>query len=53
MKLDGRASLMKMENTPELTTERLLLRRFRPGDEEDLFAVYRDREVNRLSLIHI
>lgn len=47
MKLDGRASLMKMENTPELTTERLLLRRFRPGDEEDLFAIYRDREVNR------
>ena len=33
MKLDGRASLMKMEITPELTTERLLLRRFRPGDE--------------------
>ena len=34
------------ENTPKLETSRLILRRFAPGDEDALFALMSDREVN-------
>lgn len=35
-----------LENTPELATSRLVLRRFARGDEEALFALLRDEAVN-------
>ena len=35
-----------VENTPALETDRLILRRFAPGDEDALFALMSDREVN-------
>ncbi len=34
-------------NTPALETARLILRRFAPGDEEAVFRLYSDPEVNR------
>ena len=34
------------ENTPTLQTERLILRRFVPGDAGALFSLLRDEEVN-------
>ena len=36
----------KMENTPELMTERLVLRRFAPGDGEAVLRILGDRQVN-------
>lgn len=38
---------MKQENTPALETPRLILRKFVPGDEEDVLRIYGDQEVNR------
>ncbi|HJA35797.1 MAG TPA: GNAT family N-acetyltransferase [Firmicutes bacterium] len=38
---------VRLENTPELHTERLILRRFRPTDGPALFRLLSDREVNR------
>lgn len=38
---------MKLENTPELETERLVLRKFTQADIPDLFLIYGDEEVNR------
>lgn len=35
-----------MTNTPQLQTERLILRRFQEEDIEALFAIYKDEEVN-------
>lgn len=35
-----------MENTPSLTTERLILRKFTRDDLKALFAIYSDREAN-------
>ncbi|MEI2616531.1 MAG: GNAT family protein [Thermomicrobiales bacterium] len=36
-------------DTPELETERLLLRRFNPADEDDIYRYCRDPEVARLT----
>lgn len=38
---------MCIENTPEIETKRLLLRKFTEQDLEDLLALYSDEEVNR------
>lgn len=38
---------MGFENTPELRTERLILRKFNENDIEALFNIHRDEEVNR------
>lgn len=38
---------MYIENTPEIETKRLLLRKFTEQDLEDLLALYSDEEVNR------
>lgn len=35
-----------VENTPALETDRLILRRFAPGDEDALFALMSDRRFN-------
>ena len=37
----------KIENTPVLETERLILRRFTPADGEAVYRLYSDKEVNR------
>ncbi len=38
---------MKRENTPELVTERLILRKFTEEDREALYEILKDEEVNR------
>lgn len=38
---------MKKENTPELITERLILRKFTEEDREVLYEILKDEEVNR------
>lgn len=38
---------MKRENTPELITERLILRKFTEEDREALYEILKDEEVNR------
>lgn len=38
---------MKKENTPELITERLILRKFTEEDREALYEILKDEEVNR------
>lgn len=38
---------MKIQNTPTLETERLILRKFEERDLAALFEIYRDEEVNR------
>lgn len=38
---------MKTENTPELITERLILRKFTEEDREALYEILKDEEVNR------
>lgn len=38
---------MKRENTPELVTERLILRKFTEEDREALYKILKDEEVNR------
>ena len=38
--------LKRVENTPELETERLILRRFREGDEQALLDIFGDKKVN-------
>lgn len=38
---------MKKENTPELVTERLILRKFTEEDREALYEILKDEEVNR------
>lgn len=39
--------MIKKENTPEIETERLYLRKFIETDIEDIFKIYSDKEVNR------
>lgn len=38
---------MKTENTPELITERLILRKFTEEDREALYEILKDEEVNK------
>lgn len=38
---------MKTENTPELITERLILRKFTEEDREALYEILKDEEVKR------
>lgn len=38
---------MRMENTPTIETERLILRKFTPNDVDAFFQLMRDEEVNR------
>lgn len=38
---------MKVENTPRLETDRLILRRFTMDDVDDMLIIYGDEEVNR------
>lgn len=38
---------MIKENTPTLTTDRLILRKFTERDIDDMFLLYSDKEVNR------
>ena len=40
------SSDMERNNTPELETERLILRKFTVQDTEALFSLYSDEEVN-------
>ena len=45
---------LKFKGTPQLETERLILRRIRPSDEDDIFEYGSDDEVSNLwSGIHI
>lgn len=37
---------MQNSNTPQLETERLILRKFTEADIDALFDIYRDEEVN-------
>ena len=39
--------IVDLENTPELRTERLILRKFNENDIEALLDIHRDKEVNR------
>ncbi len=39
--------IVGFENTPELRTERLILRKFNENDIEALFNIHRDEDVNR------
>lgn len=38
---------MQKENTPLITTERLILRKFNENDSEDVFLIYGDKKANR------
>lgn len=38
---------MYYENTPELETERLILRKFTDNDIDDMILLYGDEEVNK------
>lgn len=38
---------MQKENTPLITTERLILRKFNENDSQDVFLIYGDKKANR------
>ncbi len=38
---------MKLNNTPTLETERLILRKFTEDDIQAIYDIYSDQEVNR------
>ena len=44
--LEKGSSDMERNNTPELETKRLILRKFSVQDTEALFSLYSDEEVN-------
>lgn len=44
--MNNDSGILKMENTPEIETDRLILRAFKEEDAGDLFLLLKDEEVN-------